>query len=248
MASILDQAIILRRLDYSETSQVLVLFTHGHGKVRVIAKGIKRSTKTRFAAGIDLLDMGELALASRTIRQAGLATLTEWRQIRTFAGLRERLNRLYAAQYAADVVAALTEDWDPHAKLFDSLVALLGDLSVLDQPLPALCGFVLTLLTEIGSAPILTDCVSCKRIIESDRVVHFSSLEGGLLCRDCEGAVVEKRQVDSSVLRALQSTGIPDVRACKPLMDLLNYHLSHLMGRPPKLADKLTFMAANLDR
>ena len=48
----LDQAIVLGRLDYSETSQVHVLFAREHGKVRAIAKGIKRGTKKRFAAAV----------------------------------------------------------------------------------------------------------------------------------------------------------------------------------------------------
>ncbi len=60
MALISDRAIVLRRLDYSETSQILALFTREYGQVRVIAKGIKRSTRSRFAVGIDLLEVGQV--------------------------------------------------------------------------------------------------------------------------------------------------------------------------------------------
>ncbi|MCH7814056.1 MAG: recombination protein O N-terminal domain-containing protein, partial [Planctomycetes bacterium] len=49
MSFISERAVVLRRVDYSETSQVLVLLTRGHGKVRAIAKGIKRSTRKHFA-------------------------------------------------------------------------------------------------------------------------------------------------------------------------------------------------------
>ena len=54
MTAIKDEAIVLRRLDYSETSQVLAFFTRDHGPRRLIAKGVKRSTKKKFATGIDL--------------------------------------------------------------------------------------------------------------------------------------------------------------------------------------------------
>ena len=60
MAAVKDQAIVLRRLDYSETSQVLVFLTREHGLQRLIAKGIKRSTKKKYATGIDLLERGRL--------------------------------------------------------------------------------------------------------------------------------------------------------------------------------------------
>ncbi|MFQ5491439.1 MAG: DNA repair protein RecO [Phycisphaerae bacterium] len=88
MTSIRDQGIVLRRLDFSESSQVLVLLTRDHGKVRVIAKGIKRSTKTRFGTAIDLLDVGQVVLSVRAPRQEALATLTEWDQSRSLLGLR----------------------------------------------------------------------------------------------------------------------------------------------------------------
>ena len=55
MPLVKDEAIVLRRLDSSESSQVLVFFTREHGPQRLIAKGIKRGTKQRFATGIDLL-------------------------------------------------------------------------------------------------------------------------------------------------------------------------------------------------
>ena len=58
MAIFTDNAVCLRKLDYSETSQVLTLFTAGHGLVRVIAKGQKRSTKTKVGVGVDLLEWG----------------------------------------------------------------------------------------------------------------------------------------------------------------------------------------------
>ncbi len=130
MALISDRAIVLRRFDYSETSQILALFTREHGQVRVIAKGIKRSTRSRFAVGIDLLEVGQVVWSARADRPQNLAILTEWKQVDAFVGLRERLERLYAAQYAAEVTAELTVDQDPHPTLFDALQLFLGKLSV----------------------------------------------------------------------------------------------------------------------
>ena len=74
MPLIRDAAVVLGRIDYSESSQILVLFTREHGKVRAIAKGAKRSTKTRFAPGVDLLDIGTVIFSVRHERAEGLAT------------------------------------------------------------------------------------------------------------------------------------------------------------------------------
>ena len=135
MSLISDKAIVLRRLDYSETSQILALFTREHGQVRVIAKGIKRSTRSRFAVGIDLLELGHVVWSAREDRPQNLGILTEWKQVNAFVGLRERLERLHAAQYAAEITTELTTDQDPHPTLFDHLKLFLEKLSaVSSQP------------------------------------------------------------------------------------------------------------------
>jgi len=98
--------------------------------VRAIAKGIKRSTRSRFAVGIDLLELGHVVWSARADRPQNLGILTEWKQVNAFVGLRERLERLHAAQYAAEITAELTPEQDPHPTLFDHLQFFLGKLSV----------------------------------------------------------------------------------------------------------------------
>jgi DNA repair protein RecO (recombination protein O) len=135
MPIIRDEAVVLSRLDYSENSQILVLFTREHGKARSIAKGIRRGTKKRFVAGIDLLDVGSAVLGAKQERGEALASLSEWRQTESLSGLRERLDRLHAALYAAELTSRLTEDWDPHPRLFDFLLKTLRDLAAAQEVL-----------------------------------------------------------------------------------------------------------------
>ena len=234
MAIIKDDAVVLRRLDYSETSQVLAVFTRTHGKVRLIAKGIKRSTKAKFSTGLDLLDIGHLAFSARTVRQEALATLTEWTQSRAGAGLRESLDRLLGAQYLAFAATELTEDWDPHPQLFDGIAAGLTALGDSHPVFPTLVTFQRCLLEEIGSFPILDACVGCQRPRVGWGEVFFSSLEGGLLCRDCETARSEKYAIDNDTLTCMK--GEPSTPRSTPLaFKALDYHLTHLMGKPNPL-------------
>jgi DNA repair protein RecO (recombination protein O) len=228
-----DFAVVLMRYDYSETSQVLAFFTRGHGKVRAIGKGTKRGTKTRFAVGIDLLEMGELSFSSRQ-EHPGLATLTEWKQTRSLSGLREKLSRLQAAEYAAEITAALTEDWDPHTELFDALSSTLMAVNDAAEPLGPIVAYQWDLLESIGLLPRFEACVLCGR--ETD-LTHFSSLEGGMICKHCEPGQVEKRQVSKATALALRE--MEPSRSAPGCFTLLNYHLSHLMGREPRLGSKL---------
>lgn len=249
MSATKDLGLVLRRLDYSETSQVLAVFCRETGQQRLIAKGIKRGTKTRVAVGIDLLELGHVVFSRRPGSEAQLGTLTEWRQEETFPHLRQMLVALYAAQYAADRTAQATLDGDPHPLLFEALLALLRSLGGV-PPLSALTAFLWTLLREIGLMPELRRCGGCTAAlerIEPRRVWYFSARQGGLLCRDCEPAHVEKRRVDPAGLTALwrvadaanddasSATAPDDGPDLLAGFDLLDYHLTETLAKPSRV-------------
>lgn len=244
MSIVRDEAIVLRRLDYSESSQVLALFTRDHGQQRMIAKGIKRGTKTRAATGIDLLELGVVMFSSRPGKEDVLATLTEWRQEENFPHLRRDLPRCYAAQYAAEATSHLTEVHDPHPALFDALKSLLALLDAAD-PLATLDAYLWTLLTEIGLRPELGRCMNCARPVTDDSVIYLSTRQGGAICRDCEPAVIDKRRTRGDVLRwlatqtdVIRRDDLPP-REAREAFELLDYYITETVGKPLRLADPL---------
>jgi len=238
MGAIKDQAIVLRRLDYSETSQILAFLTREHGPRRLIAKGVKRSTKTKFAIGIDLLERGSVVFIPKTQGERSLATLTEWRQIEAYLGMRDNLRRWYAAQYAAEITSAMTEEADPHPELFDALVACLGTLAHCEDPLPLLADYQCALLTSAGLWPDLTRCVVCGRPAPPERAGYFSAHQGGLICRQCEPTLVEKRTIPAAILTALRSCRF-DTTTARNAFEVLDYTISHAMGRAPALSETM---------
>jgi DNA repair protein RecO (recombination protein O) len=129
MALIQDRCLCLRKVEYSETSQILSLFGSERGLFRVIAKGAHRRTKlgsSRFDGGVDLLDIGSAVFTDPSEKE--LATLTEWKLIEGHLSLRSRLRGLHLAVYAAEVVGLVLQENDPHPELFDLLTWVLGEL------------------------------------------------------------------------------------------------------------------------
>ncbi len=234
MGLLRDQGVVLMRLDYSETSQIVVFFTREHGKVRTIAKGVKRGTKKRFAVGIDLLDVGELVVSARPERSSGLATLTEWKQVRGFPGLREKLFRVHAAEYLAETTSQMTEEWDAQPGLFEALIKALAAFSDASEPFEVLVGYQWALLECVGLSPRFDGCVLCGRATE---LSHFSSHQGGVICRHCEPVQVEKWELTPTTVSALQRRD--SSTACRSSFQVLNYHITQIMGRPTRLAQKL---------
>ncbi|MCA9254268.1 MAG: DNA repair protein RecO [Phycisphaerales bacterium] len=232
MALVKDSAIVLRRLDFSETSQVLAVFTRDHGQQRVIAKGVKRGTKTRAGIGIDLLEKGDIVFSARPGKEDRLATLTEWRQRDGYRHVREDLARLYAAEYAADVTTQLTETHDPHAGLFDALDVFLQSLAD-NAADDALSTYLWRMLREIGLQPQLDACVSCGRETAGAGALYFSSHQGGAICSDCESSALEKRLLSKETAQLL-ALGRDTVSG--RAFPLLDYHLRETMGRPSRLS------------
>lgn len=272
-----DIGIVLRRLDYSETSQILVVFTREHGQQRVIAKGVKRSTKKKASTGIDLLEQGRIVFSQRPGKEDAMATLTEWRQEESYVHVHRDLYRMYAAQYGAEVTAQLTEVNDPHAMLFDAIVSLLRDLASID-PVAALVQFLWTMLREIGLRPEMSRCVNCGRDAAGDRMLHFSSHAGGVICRDCEPHVVEKIRIDgeAALILATLNGAAPDGgegddeereddggtqvhafdaageradrRVIHRAFEILDYHLTETMGKQARLRGPLVAMMRQAER
>lgn len=243
MPIVRDQALVVRRYDFSETSQVVACFTRDHGLLRLIAKGVRRGTRQRFAPGLDLLELGDLAFVPARTPPA-LCTLSEWCQRDAYVGLRRDRVRLYAALYAAELVSCLTEEGDPHRDLFDGLRELLETLAG-SAPDPTRSGeasaarhagnariiqtvldFQRRLLRNIGYLPELRHCADCGRVPAAGSPVYFCSSAGGLLCRDCEMNHPDKR--------ALGTMGGPVDGPALTIADwltVLNDHLCHIAGR-----------------
>jgi DNA repair protein RecO (recombination protein O) len=242
MPLVSDPSICLRKLEYSETSQILTLLSRGHGIVRVLAKGAHRRTKagaSRFDGGVDLLDSGEAIFTDDPSRE--LATLTDWKLQDGHLNLRRDLRGLYLALYAAELVSLFFEEHDPHPQVFDATEELLGQL-----PTPGReeCFLVweLGLLREAGFLPQLDACVECGTEPGEREAVYFSPARGGIICRSCEGAVPDRIAQDARLVRILQGMNALEGEGNRrlprltrhqtdPLNRLLAEQVEHSLGR-----------------
>jgi len=146
-----DQAICIRLINWSETSQVVGLLTQDHGKLSAVSKGSKRTSPgavARFGGGIELLTQGQAVGVMKT--GAELANLTEWDLQSPYRHLRLNLQAQRLGLYAADLTGAILADHDPHPHTFAALSQLLGDLADPTHHGWALLGFQWRVLEDCG--------------------------------------------------------------------------------------------------
>ena len=261
MATEKATALVLRTVDWSDTSRIATLWTREFGKMRVLAKGGRR-LKSNFESALDLLTVCSIVALRKS--SGSLDLLTEARVVQRFGRLRSDLPALYAAYYIAELLADWTEDYDPHPSLFDEALAtleILGtSLSGQQQPVTGLrlARFELVLLRELGYSPVLEACAVCGTDLESvlrqtpvggmtgESVpggLSFSPAAGGMVCPTCQGRYRDRRSLAPEAweaLRALQESGEAWKRAWssaarKQLRQVLGDYVTYLLGHRPRL-------------
>jgi DNA repair protein RecO (recombination protein O) len=183
-------AVVLRRHDFGEADRLVTLYTEHAGKIKALAKGVRRTT-SRLGGHLELFCYVELMLA----RGRNLDTITQVETIDPFVGIRDDLWRTSLAYFASELLDRLTEDHSANAPLFRSAVAVFGRIASSDRPQPALQLFIVRALDLLGFRPELSNCVSCRNPLRPSGNA-FNLASGGVLCRDCRS--LESRSIDLS--------------------------------------------------
>lgn len=183
MKEINDEAVVLRTFKSGEADRVVVLWTRRLGKVRVLAKGVRKTTsrmggslETLAHVTVDLVKTrGEFYVARHVQHRERLATL------------RSSYSRISAGYAVVEAVDAIPSDGVPDEEIFDLLARVL--LTLDDESFdPALvpASFYFRLLALDGSEPVVDVCVNCGR---EGPLVAFDAQIGGTLCDECRQGV-----------------------------------------------------------
>jgi DNA repair protein RecO (recombination protein O) len=178
-----DSGIVLRSYPFGEADKIVVLLSPLHGKLRTVAKGV-RKTKSKFGARLESFMEVDVVLYEG--RNLDLITQAELRS--AFPSLRRDLDAVAAASTMAEVVDAVAQENEASIALYELFRRGLAALDAGRTSPDVLTAFLLQLLGVQGLAPALTQCASCGR---SDRLDRFSVAAGGIVCGECrpEGSV-----------------------------------------------------------
>jgi DNA repair protein RecO (recombination protein O) len=224
MALARDRCICVRKVEYSETSQILTLFGREHGMMRVIAKGAHRATKagySKFDGGVDLLDVGYAVFTFN--QNKDLNTLTEWNLREGNLQLRKSLRGMYLGLYAAELTSLLLEEHDAHPELYVRLEKSLRQLAG-EAAEETFLAYQLDLLHRMGYLVDPGTCVECGRGLFEDRLpTYFSSKQGGAVCSNCQSTVSDPLRIDPQLLMlARQVLNSPRIHGVATRLPRLN--------------------------
>ena len=203
-----DEAVVLRTWKLGEADRIISLFTRGHGKVRAVAKGIRR-TGSKFGARLELFGHVDVQLAEG---RGSLETITQVESLHP-PMLGADYERFCAAQVLVEAADRLvSEDAVPSLTQYRLLLGGLLALGRGELPMTAVVdSYLLRGLASAGWAAMTDACVNCGA---TEQLRWFSPQLGGAVCPACRPPASASANPELlALLGALLAGRWEDVRA-----------------------------------
>ncbi|MCF7804583.1 MAG: DNA repair protein RecO [Candidatus Marinimicrobia bacterium] len=218
MAIVTTDAVVLRRIEHSETSLICTFYTRDYGRLTAIAKGARRQ-KSQFAGTLDLMNYLQITAYTKETRE--VQTLSDAEFVRTFNKLQRDMDRAGIGMVLVETMRKAIIGEEPHPEIFDLLVDTLIALNDYDDPgIEVLWWFHLHLASLLGFLPQFDECYECgKSLFEG----YFSADTGQIHCKSCvihQPGMVHLRNMELRILRYLleKSLGEIDFGAIRRVM------------------------------
>lgn len=233
MALYREQGVVLRTYKLGETDRIVNLLTAGRGKVRAVAKGV-RKPGSRFGGRLEPFSHVDLQL----YEGRNLDIVTQVELIDPFAGVRGDFALSACGSSMAEAADVIAQEGERSNRLYVLLLDGLRQLMTVPQwPASVLDAYLLRLASVAGYHPQLDACAGCGAP-GAHTVFHLAA--GGVVCLRC--APNGTRPLDPqtiSLLRALAGadwgSGAPaDQRARRAVSALINSFLQYHLGRSLK--------------
>ena len=189
---IVTKAIALKTTDYGESDKFILLYSLEHGKISVLAKGIRKAkAKLKFAG--DTFCFGNYEIAKTGDR----LVLKTCEQLESFYTLREDIVTYYSACAIAECIANYTEEGQNEPHLFVETLRALEQLVLGANPLMVVLRYLLGFVKSQGFALDFSRCAECG---VASKKMFLDFVKGGILCdnhRTLDSVAVSPRVVSA---------------------------------------------------
>jgi len=201
-------AIVLSRFDYGEADRILTLITPQGGKLKAIAKGIRRPT-SRIGGSLEpFAELTVLLARGRTFD-----VVTQVSVGHAWLNLRDSLEGAATAWYLAELADRSLEERHAAEPVYALLKRGYELLDAGMAPNRVARWFEMHLADELGMRPEVDRCVECDRVLEVDRRFRWVPPLGGVLCDRCPGPPHDRTGLTLDALKLLKAYQRQDVEA-----------------------------------
>lgn len=212
--TIKTRGIIIRKMDLGEADRIFTVLTQDRGKIRVVAKGVRRGT-SKLAGYLDLLRCNDFELAEGR----NLDIVTGAMSVANFGEDMTDLNSFGIRLYLCEVIEKTVEEEAPVQGIYELLSESLSAIQQKTMPsLLAKSYFEMKLLSLFGIHPQIQTSVISGRSLDPNGPIYFSARLGGIVG---EGEAEDDQSLISTsanvvkVMRTLAAWSIGEVAKLK---------------------------------
>jgi DNA repair protein RecO (recombination protein O) len=228
-------ALILRHQRWGEADRLLTIFTREYGKLRIVAKGARKTTSRK---GGHLEPFMRTALQLAQGRDLWIVTQAE--MINAFLPMRDDLQRMGFASYVIELLDKFTYEDGSNPQLYKLAVETLERLCTTDSVFVVLRYYEMRVLDIMGYRPQLFQCIGCQEEIKAEDQ-YFSALVGGVICPHCGHKYEDVRKISMGALKYLrhfQRSTYQEALAAAPgegvvqeVEKIMQWYLTYLLER-----------------
>jgi len=218
MAEILrSEGIVLKTYDFRETSRIITFFSKDFGRLKLLAKGIKKPG-SRFGASLELFTHSSVIFYKRETKE--IYTVSDSQIIHSFDRLRCNLTCFAEASNILNFLSGTTPAEEPHTQLFRLSLSALRLIENRPERV-FVWGYLIKALALLGYSPEFTRCVECGKPSDSTR---FCIERGGVVCMECQKDVpgLNLSRATISVLKNAQERELQELVSSEPSSSQVN--------------------------
>lgn len=191
------QGIIIKRSNFSESDKLLDIYTRDYGRVRVIAKGV-RKTKSKLSGHLELFYLSDFVIH----KGKNLDIITGANLLESYKNIREDKDITNSAYYMAELVYRSTHEDLSSRKIFNLIKESFSSISHKNRD-KLMCYFELKLFDILGHRPEVGKCVVCSSKVSDDKN-YFDYFDGGLVCHKCLKNKERAVEADKNLIKILR--------------------------------------------
>ncbi|MFP6584210.1 MAG: DNA repair protein RecO [Candidatus Hydrogenedentota bacterium] len=215
------EAVVLKAIDFSETSSIVTLFSPDRGRLTCMAKGVKRS-KSQLAGLLDTLNRLEVLYTWKDSR--GVQLMTDGTLLERYSGIKDNLDKSLYSAFLTELILRMVHENEPSFELFDTFV---DGLAQFEDWTGEVCSFAawqaIRILSVAGFSPVLDSCCVCGNRVDADAGLSYA---GGVTCLTCPFDVEMNRGMVQTLRMLAKGSTCPSLVGAERVFGLLTRYAS----------------------
>lgn len=231
------RAIVLRKIDYGDSSRIAQFFTENYGKISAIIKGV-RTGKSKSGLIIDIFNNVEILLYKKGTREVQIVSEVEL--IKHYSNINEDLDRMSFASGIVELLSNLTVENENNHKLYLGSAKALDLINNLNKsPRLVFAKFLFFFIKEIGYELEINKCSICGKNLSKEMNASIN-YDSGVICRECSQDRLIQAELNKELFNLLfcLSDKKNDIKYDDKLLDklikifenYLRYHINEFKG------------------